>query len=84
MTPEEDTKRSCVYAFHEKYCEKPKFFTEKYFSAVAVPRSTLFKIKSVKKTESHQKSSVRPPKIITKRGIYWLVKLFDHKCGPSH
>ena len=38
MASKEDAVRKCVYAFHEKHCDKPKTFTLNHFVAEGVLR----------------------------------------------
>ena len=75
MTSKKDTLKNRVYAFHEKYCHKPKNFTLNHFAAEVVARSTLFDILKRKEdriSPERQKGSGRPAENMT------LMCIFDH------
>ena len=86
MTSNEELQRKRVYQFYQENSDKPKSFTVSHFEAENLSRSTIYGI--IKRIEEdkpfeRQTGSGRKPKIMTKRAISQLTKLFDHKCGIS-
>ena len=84
MASNEELQRKPVYQFYQENSDKPKSFTVSHFENIS--RSTIYRIiKRIEEDKSfeRQTGSGRKTKIMTKRAISQLTKLFDHKCGIS-
>ena len=80
MTSNEELQRKRVYQFYQENSDKPKSFTVSHFEAENLSRLTIYGIiKRIEedKPSERQTGSGRKPKIMTKRAISQLTKLFD-------